>query len=168
VVKKSIVLAVVLCAFSICRAGEPGMSVAKVDMRELEPLLLEVAFKKPENQLLRDWYAELQEQERAMRSGEVDIEEAARSFVFDRIDNERAVEDLAKGELIVLIEDMFGDRYQLVVNDGYGGGILYTQIAIPDITPNIKQRLLTDRIASQTRQEDSSVHDAPPEDVPVE
>ncbi len=167
-IKNSIAIAVILCVFSVCQAGELGVGVAKVDMRELEPLLLEVAFAKPENQRLGDWYAELQEQERAMRSGEVDIEEAARSFVFDRIDNERAVEDLARGELIVLIEDMFGDRYRLVVNDGYGGGILYTEVAIPDITPNIKQRLLTDRMARQAQPEDSSAQDTRLKDVPVE
>ena len=148
-VKNSIAMVVLFCAFTLCQAAESQVGIAKVDMRELEPLLLEVAFAKPENQEVRDKYVALQEHERALRAGEIGVEEAVRSFAFGRMELNDAVEDLAKGELIVLIEDMFGDRYQLIVNDGYGGGVLYTQAAIPDITPNIRQRLLKNRLAGQ-------------------
>jgi hypothetical protein len=165
VIKSSIAAVVLFCALSLCHAAESQVGIAKVDLRELEPLLLEVAFAKPENQDIRDRHAVSQERERAMLSGEVDPMEAARGFGFDRMEMEQAVEDLARGELIVLIKEMFGDRYQLVVNDGYGGGILYTEVVIPDITPNIRQRLLKDRTEGQAQPQDTMPVPAPSEAV---
>lgn len=49
---------------------------------------------------------------------------------------EPAVKYLARGRLIVLIEDIFGDYYQLVSMMATGG-ILHTDVAISDIASNI-------------------------------
>ncbi len=84
--KNVIAAAVLLCAFTLCQAAEPQVRIAKVDMHELESLLLEVAFAKPENQQIRDKYVASQERERAMLAGELDAEEAARGFGMDRMD----------------------------------------------------------------------------------
>jgi hypothetical protein len=161
VIKNIIASVVLLCAFSLCQADEPQIGIAKVDFRELEALLQEVAFAKPENHEIRDKYLASKERERAMLSGELDFEEAARGFGLDRMDISNTVETLVLGELIFLIEDIFGDRYQLVVSDSYGRGIIYTEIAIPDITPNIRQRLLQDRTASQTQPQETQGQDTP-------
>ncbi len=160
-IKSSVVAAVLFCTFTLCQAADPQVGVAKIDMSELEPLLLEQAFAKPENYEIRDRYVASQERERAFMSGDEEARKAARSFGFDQFEIKPIVEDLAKAELIVLIEDMFGDRYQLIINDGYGGGILYTSIAIPDITPNIRQRLLKDRLASQVQPQETPEQDTP-------
>lgn len=144
---------VLLSMLSVCRADEPAIRIAKVDMRALEPLLLEVAFARPANQEVRDRYAASQERERAFRAGEVDRAEAAHESMMDMFELRRTVEELARGELILLVEANFRDQYQVVVDDSLGGGVLYTDVAIPDITPNIRQELLKRRIAGQEETE---------------
>lgn len=145
--RTGLALLVLLSMLSVCRAEEPAIRIAKVDMRELEPLLLEVAFMKPENHGLRDRYAVSQNRERAIMSGEVGVDESMGASMMDMFELKQKVEDLARGDLILLIEAVFGDRYQVVVNDSFGGGVLYTELAIPDITPNIRQELLKRRVA---------------------
>ncbi len=161
-IRINLVAAVLLFAFSLCQAAEPQIRVAKVDLRELEPLLLEVAFASPENHAIRDRYTASQERERAMLAGELDPEEAARGLGLGMWQDRDAIEELARGVLIVLIEELFEGRYQLVIDDSYDRGVLYTEVVIPDITPNIKQRLLKDRTASQTQPTDT------PTDTPAE
>jgi hypothetical protein len=134
---------------SVCRAEEPDIRIAKVDMRELEPLLLEVAFARPANHEVRDRYAASQERERAFLASKFDPAEAARGFSMDKFELAPTIKALARGELILLIEAVFGDRYQVVVDDGFGDGVLYTDVVIPDITPNIRQELLKRRTAGQ-------------------
>lgn len=134
---------------SVCHAEEPDLRIAKVDMRALEPLLLEVAFARPANQEVRDRYAASQERERAFRAGEVDRAEAAQQSMMDMFELRDTVQGLARGELILLIDAVFGDQYQIVVDDSHGDGVLFTEVAIPDITPNIRQHLLKRRTVEQ-------------------
>ena len=140
---------ILLSMLSVCRAEEAAIRIAKVDMRALEPLLLEVAFAKPENHDVRDRYAASQERERALMSGEVKLDEAMAASMSDMFELKQKVDDMARGELILLIEALFGGRYQVVVDDGFDKGVLYTEVAIPDITPNIRQELLKRRVAEQ-------------------
>jgi len=157
-----LVLVVFSISVTICHADpmEQSLAVAKIDYHELEPLLLEVAFERPENAEILERYQENQTLEQRMMTGDLDPTEMAQGAFVSGMALRSEVEALAKGELILLINEVFGDRYQLVIDDSYGDGLVYTQVVIPDITPNIQQHLLTRRI-SMNETSDQTIQPSP-------
>jgi hypothetical protein len=127
-----------------------GVSVAKVDYSEVDDLLVEVVLGRKGNEELRDRYyakerasKEAQDQmQKKMMSGEAfDPMEAAKSFMHDDGDKKK-VQQLCEKHLLELIERTFDGRYDLIFKDDYRSSLIYSKIAIDDVTVIIKQELL--------------------------
>ena len=130
-------------------AEDKDSGIAKAKFSDLEEMLLERVFAKKGNEELKKRHYEnierqknVQEKiEKAMASGNFNPMEYTTDMAGSRQDND-AIENLAKAELILVIEKLYANRFKLILNETYSGSILYTSILIPDITPNIKQYLL--------------------------
>jgi hypothetical protein len=128
----------------------PNVSVAKVDYSEIGDLLEKVVLSKQGKEELRDrYYAKEQAAKEAqdrmqkkMMSGEAfDPMEAAKSFRHDDGDKKK-VQQLCEKHLLELIEQTFEGRYDLIFKDDYRSSLIYSKIAIDDVTTLIKQELL--------------------------
>ena len=128
----------------------PSVAVAKVDYSEVDDLLAKVVLSKKGNEELRDrYYAKEQAAKEAqdlmqkkMMSGEAfDPMEAAKSFMHDDGDKKK-VQQLCEKHLLELIEQTFEGRYDLIFKDDYRSSLIYSKIAIDDVTIIIKQELL--------------------------
>lgn len=137
--------------------AEPEAKVASVDFRELKPLLLELAFANGKNQELQKKYQagkDSQEKmvkamQKLMASGGQKKEEGpsyselvSEETGTSRIEVDKKVGNLARAELIKIIELIFEKKYDLVINRDYSDPVLFTELAIPDVTANVRQYLL--------------------------
>ncbi len=155
-----LVILLILCVQNFCFAEKTSISVAKIQFREVEPLLLELVFSKPENKELKDSYQTYKELEDSMmrkalemqETGEFNPMDFTETFSSSNMDEQKKIENLVKGELIVLIEKLFGKQYQVIISESYQDNILYTDIVIPDITANIRQYLLKLKITGVSKE----------------
>jgi hypothetical protein len=140
-------LLVAACAFA---EEIPNVSVAKVDYNQVGDLLEKVVLGQKGKEELRDrYYAKEQAAKEAqdrmqkkMMSGEAfDPMEAAKSFRHDDGDKKK-VQQLCEKHLLELIEQTFEGRYDLIFKDDYRTSLIYSKIAIDDVTVLIKQELL--------------------------
>ena len=128
----------------------PGVSVAKVDYGEIDDLLAKVVLSKKGNEELRERYnakekaakdAQERMQKKIMAGEAFDPMEAAKGFMHDDGDRKK-VEQLCEKHLLELIEQTFEGRYDLIFKDDYRSSLIYSKIAIDDVTAIIKQELL--------------------------
>jgi hypothetical protein len=128
----------------------PRVTVAKVDYGEIDELLAKVVLNKKGNEALRDRYyakeqaakeAQDQMQQKIMSGEAFDPMEAAKSFMHDDTDKKK-VQQLCEKHILELIEHTFDGRYDLVFKDDYRSSLIYSKIAIDDVTVIIKQELL--------------------------
>jgi hypothetical protein len=128
----------------------PRVTVAKVDYSEIDDLLAEVVLSKEGNEELRDRYnakekaakdAQDRMQKKIMAGEGFDPMEAAGSFMHDDGDKKK-VDQLCEKHLLELIEQTFEGRYDLVFKNDYRSSLIYSKIAINDVTVIIKQELL--------------------------
>jgi hypothetical protein len=138
-----------IATFAFASEGA-ALAVAKVDYNEIDDLLTTVVLNEKGNEELRDRYnakkqASKDAQERmqkAMMKGEAfDPSEAAHSFMHDDEDKKR-VEQLCQKQLLELIEQTFDGKYDLIFKDDYRSSLIYSKIAIDDVTVIVKQELL--------------------------
>lgn len=151
--KKIIVFVLlVISVSSLCFAEETQVNIAKINFDKIEPLLLDLAFSNPENQELKEKHKTFKEAENNMmhkalemhKTGNFDAMEIAGDYTPNKVKEQQTIENLAKGELIVIIEKLYGKKYQLIINDSgvFKNQILYTNLIVSDITANIEQYLL--------------------------
>ena len=126
------------------------MHVAKVDYSEIDDLLERVVLSKPENKELGERYflqkkrsqeQQKKMQEAIMRGEKINPMEAAAGFMNQSEDNEE-VENLCQKHLLILMEKLFSSKYDLVFKEGYSSSLLYTKIAVDDVTDLLRQELL--------------------------
>jgi hypothetical protein len=151
----------VICLFVSAATAQELTSVAKVDFDELESLLLEVAFSRPENKDLQTKYLASKKKKNDMmkkilesqRKGKrIDPYKMAGAMGMpDQLNNKKKVENLARAELILIIEKLYKNKYQLVISKTYQDSILYTTGPITDITASIKQYLLKQKVIDKTK-----------------
>lgn len=144
------------------------LSVASIDFSKIEDLLVEIAINKPENAELKISYdamkkasekymEKIQERSVKMMSGEkVDFNDLATTQNFQETATiEKKTDELAEAELILVIEKLFPERFNLIINReeafGSSSGVLYTSIVIPDITANVKQYLLKQKVLGDNK-----------------
>ena len=144
-------LALAVFQFKALAQEDIASEIAKVELDDIEQLLLERAFAKKSNEKLRNEYqdnlkmekAAAEKMQEALREGGMfNPMDFAKDFMLSDRKFTDTIENLAKAELILIIEELYGEKYKLVLNETYAGSILYTSVFIPDITPNIKQYLL--------------------------
>jgi len=138
-------LAIVLSLMftSVVSAQDNSVAVARIDYSEVEGLIEDVVLSQPENKKLGERFKarrakseELQKkmQEAMMRGEKINPMEASLGMMGEsRVD--KKVEQL-------VIEKTVGDKYQIVFKSSYTSSLLYTKIAIDDITDLIRQELL--------------------------
>jgi hypothetical protein len=179
------VLSSMLIAIFVSVAGAEELAlVARVDFATLKPLLLEVAFARPQNKDLQTQYLATKQKHDDMMnaytesrregkrvaphkmdgamepSGERDdkkkMEHLARAkaaraeVMMNKLMASRRVNNLTRAELILIIEKLYKDKYQVVISKTYKDSVLYTTGPISDITASIKQHLLKQKVVEET------------------
>ena len=153
-----IVLILALMLFPVTASADNGDSgIAKVKFRDLKELLLERVFALKGNEGLRKVYRDNQEQKKksqkkmmeAMKSGNWNPMEYGDEAISGNREDEKKIEELAKAELIRIIEKLYPNKFMLIMNDTFGDNILYTSVLIPDITSNIRQYLLKAKVREE-------------------
>ncbi|MDP8214782.1 MAG: hypothetical protein RAO92_00080 [Candidatus Euphemobacter frigidus] len=152
-----IVLILALMLFPVTASADNGDSgIAKVKFRDLKELLLERVFALKGNEGLRKVYRDNQEQKKksqkkmmeAMKSGNWNPMEYGDEAISGNREDEKKIEELAKAELIRIIEKLYPNKFKLVLDDMFSDNILYTSVLIPDITLNIRQYLIKAKLAA--------------------
>ena len=145
-------LAIVLSLMftSVASAQDDSVAVARIDYSEVEGLIEDVVLSQPENKKLGERFKarrakseELQKkmQEAIMKGEKINPMEASLGMMGEsRVD--KKVEQLCEKQLLEVIEKTVGDKYQIVFKSSYTSSLLYTKIAIDDITDLIRQELL--------------------------
>lgn len=156
--KVLVVLLLSLMLFPVAASADNGDSgIAKVKFSDLKELLLERVFAQKGNEGLRKKYQDIQEQKKnsqkkmmeSMKSGSFNPLEYADEAMSGSREEKKKIEELAKGELIRIIEKLYPNTFKLIMNDTYSDNILYTSVLIPDITPNIRQYLLKAKVQTE-------------------
>ena len=129
--------------------AEPATSVAKVDYRKIDDLLETVVLSNPEHKELREAHlaaekksadAQKKMQEAIMKGEKINPMEAGMQMMNQGHD--KRVSQLCQKYLLALIEETFKGKYKIILKDEYRSSILYTEVAIEDITDIIHQELL--------------------------
>ena len=155
---KTVLCSILICLFVSAATAQELASVAKVDLDTLEPLLLDVAFSRPRNKELKaqhfaskkkhdDMMKKIMESQR--KGKRIDPYEMAGAMDMQG-DGKKQIENLARAELILIIEELYENKYQLVISKTYKDSILYATGPIPDITASIKQHLLKQKVVEKT------------------
>ena len=143
------ILFLLITTFTFATEGAV-VAVAKVDYNEIDDLLTSVVLDEKGNEELRDRYnakkqasKDAQEKmQQAMMKGEAfDPSAAVQSFMHDD-DDQKRVEQLCQKQLLELIEQTFEGKYDLIFKDDYRSSLIYSKIAIDDVTVIVKQELL--------------------------
>ena len=137
-------------AISVAPAADDAISVAKINFSEIEDLLQTVVLARPEHEQLRTRFeageaksdaAQMKMQEAIMK-GEKIGPMAAASNILSQSADRKQVETLCEKHLIELLEKLFNEKYDLVLKESYRSSLLYTRVAIDDVTNLVKQELL--------------------------
>jgi len=136
---------------SLTHAAEvDGVAVAKVDFDEIDDLLTSVVLDQEGNEALRERFyqkkqaseeAQAKMQQAIMNGEPFDPMAAARSSMHNDDDRKR-VEQLCQKFLLEMIERNFEGKYDLILKDEYRSSLIYSKIAIDDVTVVVKQELL--------------------------
>ncbi|MEE9368263.1 MAG: hypothetical protein V3V05_05305 [Pontiella sp.] len=149
--KKLLCLLAICLSVSVATADEFA-SIAKIDFNEIKDLLLDVAFANPQNKEFQEKHLASKKKHDDMmkkimesqRDGKpIDPYEMAGSMT--DLTGTKAIENLARAELILIIEKLYKDQYQLVISKTHQDPVLYTTSPIPDLTSSIKQYLLKEK-----------------------
>ena len=136
--------------WSLPLASAQTVEIAKVDYSRVGDLLQAVVLSQPENKELGDRFKafkakekELQDkmQESIMKGEKINPMEAA-AGMFNESRAEKKVEVLCEKHLLEVIEKTVGDKYQLVFKSSYRSSLLFTKVAIDDVTDLVRQELL--------------------------
>jgi hypothetical protein len=153
---KAVLSSMLIAIFVSVAGAEELASVAKVDFATLQPLLLEVAFARPQNKDLQTQYLASQKKFADMvktfdRDGKHKMESMARAeLAMNKLMASRRVRNLTRAELILIIEALYKDKYQVVISKTFNDPVLYTTGPIPDITDSITQHLLKQTVVENT------------------
>ena len=153
---KTVLSSVLIAIFVSVAGAEELASVAKVDFATLQPLLLEVAFARPQNKDLQTQYLASKKKFADMmktfdRDDKNRMERMAREeLAMNKLMASRRVKNLTRAELILIIEELYKDKYQVVISKTFNDPVLYTTGPIPDITDSIKQHLLKQTVVEKT------------------
>lgn len=120
--------------------------VAKVDLYELDELLIQVALKREENADLREIFKRHKDHERTRMSSSLDAlttpGKSMKEFVEDMTSRENnkdseVLEEIGESELALTVEKLFGEQYDMIFFESYDENVLYSKIRIHDITPQV-------------------------------
>ena len=146
----SLAIALSLCFASFASAQDSSVEVARVDYSKIDDLLHQVVLSQPENKELGERFesrkAKAEEQQKKMQEAIIKGEkinpmEAAVGMMMESRDSKK-VELLCEKHLLEVIQKIAGDKYQLVLKSSYRSSLLYTKVAIDDVTDLVRQELL--------------------------
>jgi hypothetical protein len=159
---KTTICSMVICLFVSAATAQELTSVAKVDFDTLEPLLLEVAFSRPGNKNLQTQHLASKKKQDDMMKKIMEAQSKGKRIdpykmagamgMPGQRNGKKQVENLARAELILIIEKLYKDKYRLVISKTYKDSILYATDPIPDITASIKQHLLKQKTVDKTEE----------------
>ena len=148
--------ALIFLCVSISKAETPKLSVASVNVMEIEEMLLSSLAKNDKySQLIKRFKEQINAEnekdrafDKAIANGKVDFSQMISErtqWQSERDGNlHKQVDNMLQSELILIIEQLFPDKYDLVLEESrFANNIIYNKLVIHDITTNIKQHLLT-------------------------
>ncbi len=143
-------IGVLLLALPPAYSQDAKTRVAKVDYSEVESLVETVVLAKPENRELGERFkaqvAKIEEAQKQMQkailSGEKFNPLEASLGMHGESRESKKVDALCEKHLLELIETTFEGKYDIILRESYHSSLLFTRIAIDDVTVILKQELL--------------------------
>ena len=141
----------ILVSILILGLNSLGGEIAKVDLEDLEQLIIAQSTTRKGNEKLlamfleheakqKEYHAKLQKD---VMSGNFDPMKMAKdSRPLNAMELKKKFEQAARAELILIVEELYPNKYDLILNESYRSNVLYTAEPLEDITQNIKQYLL--------------------------
>jgi len=148
-----IIISLFITSHLVHAEGKPR--IAQVDYSEINDLLEKIILSKPENKDLANRYLE---KERKDQENQDQIQKAIlRGEKFDPLkmakevmgnskgrEDSKEVEQQSEKYLLSVIENKFKGEYDVILKKSYRNNMIYTKIAIEDITDILRQELLKD------------------------
>ena len=142
--------ALVVLLTSISLVSAQAVSIARIDYAEVDELVEAVVLSRPENKEIAERFKAQKAKEEALQkkmqeaimNGEkVDLTAAATGMIPQSRDRKK-IETLCEKHLLAVIEKTLGDEYDIILKSSYTSSLLYTRVAIDDVTDLIRQELL--------------------------
>ena len=165
---KRVLAVLMIGAFSACqkaapaRTEAPACPVAKVNVTAVEAPLRNLVFARAENREIKERFdaEQAKQRERGMRmmkeyqsstkNGklEINLEKQMQNTNFEeyRLITE-TVSGLVRKELAGVVQTLFGDKYAVVIEQGYRDNVVHATCAIPDITNDVREYLVKESAA---------------------
>lgn len=139
---------------SLASAQSNPARIAKINYFDVKELLIEKVLALPEQQELKEDYEDhlarkkadgekwMKKALEAQKSGQMTISMSDTKDQMKDFELSRKVEDMARDEFAILTEKLFGEQYDLILEGGYSTRIVYSNVAIADLTPKFRQHLI--------------------------
>jgi len=147
---------------------EGNTDIAKINYNQIRTTLIDYALSKEENKALKQEYeAQMKKQATVTKEMirqyapspetgkiEVDVNEMFGGKDYKGImEIQNTVDALSRTELANIIKGIFGDKYQVVIEERkYSDNLIYSDIVIPDITLDIQRYLLNLKIKEGSKE----------------
>jgi len=156
---KNICALIILTVLTGCINKSIEGTIAKVNVAELETILLEKVFSIEENRALKDKYGQAKKAQKAATekmmqqyrpskdTGKVEIDTTKMHGGYDLKDLkgyreiEKTVKTLIRDELTKIIKEKYEKQYRVVLEVLYQENVLFSEFVIPDITSDIRTDL---------------------------
>ena len=164
------ILPIFLLIAPLVSAEDQMVHIAKLDYSQVEVLLEEVVFSRPENKELGDRHRAknrkfsdaMEKIQQAIANGE---KYNPMDVGFDMMDmgsdDKKRLEILSEKLLLEIIEKSVGEKYQVILKSDFKSSVLYTKIAIDDITAMVRQELLKQVPQKRIGSDETTNNDAP-------
>ena len=149
---KLIITPILICLMMLSAAAAENSktSVAKVDYDEIEDLLIKVVLTMEGNEGLGERFnakkkaakEAMDKMQAAIMAGESVNPMAAATGMMHNDADQKTVEQFCQKYLLEMIERVFAGKYEIIFKDDYRSSLLFTKVAIDDVTIIIKQELL--------------------------
>ncbi|MCX5779033.1 MAG: hypothetical protein NTU66_07460 [Elusimicrobia bacterium] len=158
---KLIAVAVICLALIGCTGNAGKVNIAKVNLSDLDTVVLDYVLSQTQNQTVKIQYEEAKKlqqtaSEEMMRhylpsktTGKIEFDptqimENKGYAAFNAIDH--TVKALVKSELPLIIKKIFGNKYQVVIKTtAYEDNVIYSDVIVPDITSEIQRYIINNK-----------------------
>lgn len=145
------------CCLMALAAPASAASIGQLDLTVVEPMLRDIVLSYPANQELKARVMAAEAREAAqqadilkkMEKGEsIDHTALVQADSEAEMKDRDTLEDLIRGELLLIVERAVGKPYDLIFDSSYGSDVILTQAPIEDLTVMVQQYLLKQKAAA--------------------
>jgi len=152
--KLLIITAFIFCIPGIASSKTTDGYVAIVNYSDIKEALISLVSQKPEySEIMKKYRKEKEESDKAfsemqnqLQKGKHSLEEMSTKFAAHFMSKgfscNTEIDDILKRELLHIIDDLYHDKYRLIIDSLNNDKILYNKTIIPDITSNVYEEIL--------------------------